>query len=163
MLNHAKPASASGWKVGAMLVPRLPPSKPPPCTRMAAGNGPGPSGTCRSRSNGWPPGLANSTPFWSAGASRRPVAQSAANITDFMDGNCSSCASLRHLVCSVTNVSAEPEPPDSSEDHREDVRPVRTAPPGVPETRGLLSLAVAVIVVAALYVARDVLIPMTLA
>src|SRR3954469_9290228 len=50
-----------------MLVARLPASKPPPCTRIAAGKGPGPSGTCRSSSSAWPPGLPYSTPFWLIG------------------------------------------------------------------------------------------------
>src|SRR5215471_15612039 len=70
MLNQAKPASASGWQVGDMLVARLPPSNPPPCTRIAAGNGPEPSGTCRSRSSAWPPGLPYSTPVRSSGGGR---------------------------------------------------------------------------------------------
>jgi len=58
-----------------MFVARLPPSKPPPCTRMAAGNGPGPSGTCTSRRSGWPPGRPYSTPFSSTGASAMTAAQ----------------------------------------------------------------------------------------
>ena len=41
--------------------------------------------------------------------------------------------------------------------------PAKVAPSGVPGLNGLLSLAVAVVVVAALYVAREVLIPITVA
>src|SRR5262245_24851476 len=60
-----------------MLVARLPPSKPPPCTRIAAGNGPAPSGTCRFSSSAYPPGLPYSTPCRSTG----PAASTAAHAT----------------------------------------------------------------------------------
>src|ERR1035441_819830 len=71
MLNHTYPAPARTSERGRTLVLRLPSSKPPPCTRMAAGNGPGPSGTCRSRSTGLPPGRVNSTSLRSTGAADR--------------------------------------------------------------------------------------------
>src|SRR4051794_29601028 len=42
-------------------------------------------------------------------------------------------------------------------------RPAQVTPPETPSPTGLMSLAVAVVVVAALYFAREVLIPITLA
>src|ERR1700679_1364362 len=80
MLNHANPALASGSNKGLTLVLLLPSSKPPPWTRMAAGNGPGPSGTCRSSSTGLPPGRAYSTSFLSIGAAGTVAAQAIARI-----------------------------------------------------------------------------------
>src|ERR1017187_6231625 len=80
MLNQAKPASLSGSNSGRTLVLLLPSSNPPPWIRMAAANGPGPSGTCRSSSNGWPPGRAYSTSFLSRGAAARVAAQAIARM-----------------------------------------------------------------------------------
>src|ERR1035441_9788081 len=48
MLNHANPASESGWKIYVMYCCLSPATHPPPCTSTAAGNGPTPSGTCAS-------------------------------------------------------------------------------------------------------------------
>src|ERR1039457_1256333 len=47
---------------------------------MAAGNGPGPSGTCRSRSTGLPPGRVYSTSFWSTAAADSVAAQAIARM-----------------------------------------------------------------------------------
>src|ERR1700677_2015126 len=80
MLNHANPALASGSNNGRTLVLLLPSSNPPPWTRMAAGNGPGPSGMCRSSSTGLPPGLAYSTSFLSTGAPVRVAAEAIARM-----------------------------------------------------------------------------------
>src|ERR1022692_4763631 len=80
MLNQAKPASLSGSNSSRTLVLLLPSSNPPPWIRMAAANGPGPSGTCRSSSNGWPPGRAYSTSFLSRGAAARVAAQAIARM-----------------------------------------------------------------------------------
>src|ERR1039457_5943433 len=80
MLNQAKPASLSGSNSGRTLVLLLPSSNPPPWIRMAAANGPGPSGTCRSSSNGWPTGRAYSTSFLSRGAAARVAAQAIARM-----------------------------------------------------------------------------------
>src|SRR6185436_18686964 len=44
-----------------------------------------PSGTCRSSSSACPPGLANSTPFWSIGAAARPATQAAINSSCFIE------------------------------------------------------------------------------
>src|SRR5580658_8946313 len=78
MLNQAKPASVSGSNNGRTLVLLLTSSNPPPWIRMAAGNGPGPSGTCRSRSNGMLSGRPYSTSFLSKGAAASEAAQATA-------------------------------------------------------------------------------------
>src|ERR1700733_15241197 len=80
MLNHANPALASGSNNGRTLVLLLPSSNPPPWTRMAAGNGPGPSGTCRSSSTGLPPGRADLTSLLSIGAPVKVAAQAIAKM-----------------------------------------------------------------------------------
>src|SRR5664280_2626001 len=48
--------------------------------RIAAGNGPGPSGTWRSRRMDFPPGRVNSTSFLSRGAPARVAAQAIASM-----------------------------------------------------------------------------------
>src|ERR1035441_9353646 len=80
MLNQAKPGRLDGAHSCRTLVLLLPSSNPPPWIRMAAANGPGPSGTCRSSSNGWPPGRAYSTSFLSRGAAARVAAQAIARM-----------------------------------------------------------------------------------
>src|SRR5579871_867382 len=91
MLNQAKPALVRGSNRGRTLVLRLPSSKPPPWIRMAAGKGPGPSGTCRSRSWGWPLGRAYSTSFRSRGEAHKAAAnRNAESKTDLpMERDCS--------------------------------------------------------------------------
>src|SRR5689334_19749867 len=88
MLNQAKPASASGWKSGRTLVLLLPSSNPPPCTRMAAGNGPAPSGTCRSSSNFLPPASPYATSLWSSGAPANTAAHAIPNRYFVIVGDC---------------------------------------------------------------------------
>src|SRR3954468_8914206 len=66
MLNQANPASLSGLKIYLMNFCLSPATQPPPWTRMAAGNGPEPSGTCASRVREKPSGLANSMSLESA-------------------------------------------------------------------------------------------------
>ena len=83
-----KPGVRQRLKRGDMFVARLPPSNPPPCTRIAAGNGPGPSGTCRSSSSACPPGRPYSTPFWSAGTAAPRTRANNATIRLFMALNC---------------------------------------------------------------------------
>src|SRR3954471_7603674 len=89
MLNQAKPALARGPNKGRTFVLLLPSSKPPPWTRIAAGKGPGPSGTCRSSRSGLPPGFPYSTSFLSMSAADKNGAATAKRSTNFrMEGNC---------------------------------------------------------------------------
>src|SRR3954462_7884904 len=92
MLNQAMPALASTSKSGRTLVLRLPSSNPPPCTRIAAGKGPGPSGTCKSSSNGCPSGLPYSTAFCSIASAAKVIAQptAIARILLVTEKNCNS-------------------------------------------------------------------------
>src|ERR1700683_3115577 len=101
MLNQAKPASGRGSNNGRTLVLLLPSSNPPPWIRMAAANGPGPSGTCRSSSSALPPGRAYSTSFLSKGAAASAAAQARAGIMaslrmeeDCINAGGTRCASL---------------------------------------------------------------------